>query len=126
MRAAVLVAVGGALGSVARYWIGAWLAAHSGSGFPFATLAINVSGGLVIGGLAAVSVAGERLTTDSTLWLFGVVGICGGFTTFSAFSLQNLQLLQAGRWGAALIYMGASVGLCLAATALGMAIFTRA
>ena len=112
--ALILVALGGALGSVARALAAGLIPAGR---LPWATILINVAGSLLIGWLMA------RLTplTDENFRLhsFAVVGICGGFTTFSAFSWQTIEQMQKGHWGAAAANVLLSVGLCLLATWLG-------
>lgn len=114
MRLSLFVLAGSALGGLARFWLGLWAVAAFGPSFPWGTLAINVLGSFVIGAAATALPIGAG---DARAFL--MVGICGGFTTFSSYSLQSLELLQAGRTEAALAYMAASVALCLAATAAG-------
>lgn len=115
----VAVALGGALGSVARYWVGVLVVVRFGEGFPTATLLINVVGSFVIGAFAAATLPeGPHPTTD--FWrLFVMVGVCGGFTTFSSFSLQTFALLRAGAPAAAAANVGLSVALCLVFVAVG-------
>jgi fluoride exporter len=113
------VAAGGALGSLARFWLAELLATLGVAGFPWATLLANVSGSLLIGVLAAL-MAGEGRFPDSPAWrLFWVVGICGGYTTFSSFSLQTLELAQGHAWIRAALNVLLSVALCLGAVWLG-------
>ncbi|MBB5694986.1 fluoride efflux transporter CrcB [Muricoccus pecuniae] len=114
-RTYLLIALGGALGSVARAWGSALALRLAGAGFPLGTIAINVLGSFVIGLFAA------RAGTSDDLRAFVMVGICGGFTTFSSFSLQTLELLQAGRVLAAMGNVALSVALCLLAVAAGHA-----
>lgn len=114
-RTYLLIALGGALGSVARAWGSALALRLAGAGFPLGTIAINVLGSFVIGLFAA------RAGTSDDLRAFVMVGICGGFTTFSSFSLQTLELLQAGRVLAAMGNVALSVTLCLLAVAAGHA-----
>ena len=109
----VAVAVGGALGSVARYWMTAILA---GPRFPWGTLAINVLGSFVIGLVAGYSLTPDRVGLHPTLRIFLMTGICGGFTTFSAFSWHTIALLQKDQPGTALANVLLSVSLCLAAS----------
>ena len=126
MQASLLVAVGGAAGSLARYWVSVlvvWL--MGGEAFPWATLIINVTGSFVIGVFAALTGSEGPLAGDLPTRLLVMVGICGGFTTFSSFSLQTLLLMRAGEITPALINIGASVILCLLATAAGIALVTR-
>ena len=110
------VMVGGAIGAGARHLIGQIMLARLGPGFPWWTLVINILGsllmGLLIGWLA-------RSGGSDTARLFFGVGILGGFTTFSSFSLQTLDLLQAGEPGRAALNVGLSVALGLTAAALG-------
>ncbi|MTD99296.1 fluoride efflux transporter CrcB [Paracoccus sp. YIM 132242] len=108
------VAIGGAIGSVARLGLYRALPAQ---GFPLATFAVNVAGSLVMGLLAAV--LAQRGGPWAPLLL---TGILGGFTTFSAFSLDALTLWERGQGGLAAIYVAGSVLLSLAAVALGMTI----
>lgn len=106
------VGAGGLLGTAGRYLMGQ-LPLRAQSGFPVVTLAINLIGAFAIGIIVALSEkSGNR---SPQLLLFLKTGLCGGFTTFSTFSLEAMQLLQNGKWGAALAYMGLSVVLCVAA-----------
>ena len=109
------VAAGGALGSVARFGVGLALPPREGA-IPLATLLVNVTGSLLIGVLAPTIAA----RADARAFL--VVGLCGGYTTFSAFSLETVRLMQTGRVGTAMLYTVASVALCLGATWLGLVI----
>ena len=113
------IAVGGALGSVARFWMSNFVTARFGSSFPWGTLFVNVTGSLLIGIFAAMSESGGRLAGMITLRQFLVVGICGGYTTFSAFSVQTLDLMRAGNWPAVVGNVVASVLTCLVAVWLG-------
>ncbi len=108
------VAAGGALGSLARYWVTGAVASLTGPRFPYGTLLINVLGSFVIGAVAGVTLTPARMGMHPDVRIFLMVGICGGFTTFSAFSLQTLELLQTGDTAAAMLYIAASVVLCLA------------
>ncbi len=113
------VAAGGALGSIARFWLAAAMAALTGPRFPWGTLLINVLGSFVIGLVAALTLVPDRVGMHPDLRIFLMVGVCGGFTTFSAFSLQTLELLQAGASWPAAGYIASSVVLCLAAVWCG-------
>ncbi len=113
------VTVGGAVGSLARYGVGLAAARVWGQGFPWGTVLINIAGSFVIGLFAALS---NRASLSDAARAFVMVGLCGGFTTFSAFSLQTIELLRAGYIARAVLNVGASVLLCLAATALGIRI----
>jgi fluoride exporter len=113
------VAAGGALGSVARFWLAAAVASLTGPRFPWGTLLINVLGSFVIGLVAALTLTPARVAMHPDLRVFLMVGVCGGFTTFSAFSLQTLELLQAGDTMPAVGYILGSVAFCLAAVWCG-------
>jgi fluoride exporter len=113
------VATGGAIGSLARFWLAAAMAALTGPHFPWGTLLINVLGSGIIGLVAAVTLIPARVAMHPDLRVFLMVGICGGFTTFSAFSLQTLELLQSGDAWPAALYIAGSVALCLAAVWAG-------
>ncbi len=117
MQQIFLVMVGGAVGAGARFGLAQWVSARFPPGFPVATLVVNIAGCFIMGMLAAWlarSEAGEALR------LFVGVGILGGFTTFSAFSLDWWMLMERGATGAALAYVAASVIGALAAFALGI------
>lgn len=113
------IAVGGALGSVARYWCSGVAARLIGETFPWGTLTVNVVGSFIIGFFATITGPDGRLFVGSLARQFVMIGICGGFTTFSSFSLQTLNLLNDGEW----LYAGGnitlSVILCLVAVWLG-------
>jgi CrcB protein len=117
------IAVGSALGGVARYGCSEMAARLIGGTFPWGTLFVNILGSLVIGVAAGVPAA--RLSADSAVRMFVMVGLCGGYTTFSAFSLQTLQLLQTGEWALAGLNIAGSVALCLLAVWLGHAAALR-
>ena len=121
MTATLWVALGGALGSVARYWVAVWATPVS-QAMPWGTIGINIAGSFVIGFFGTLTLQGGRLPAPDSLRLFVMVGFCGGFTTFSSFSLQTLDLMRAGAWGRALLNVGVSVLLCLAAVAAGHAL----
>ncbi len=126
MQALILVGMGGAAGSLLRYWLTLITAQLVGEAFPWGTLAINVLGSLVIGAFAALTGSNGDFSGNQSLRLLVMVGICGGFTTFSSFSLQTLTLLRAGQTLQAALYAAASVALCVIATAAGLALFSRA
>jgi fluoride exporter len=122
----LMVAVGGALGSVARFWLSDALVRKTGSGFPWGTIAVNITGSLLIGFLAALAEPGGRRYLNPTGQLFFMYGICGGYTTFSSFSLQTLRLAQAGQWFEAAGNVLLSVVLCMVAVWLGYLLGTAA
>jgi len=107
------VALGGALGSLARYWLAAAMTMLTGPRFPWGTLLINILGSFIIGLVAGVTLVPARLSMHPDLRIFLMVGVCGGFTTFSAFSLQTLELLQSGEVLPATGYVVGSVVLCI-------------
>jgi fluoride exporter len=112
MSTYLMVALGGALGSVARFGISNLIAQRYTGAFPLGTAIVNVTGSFAIGYLASA------MTTESAR-AFWMIGICGGYTTFSAFSLQNLQLLQSGHYLSAALNTILSVALCMAAVWAG-------
>jgi CrcB protein len=116
------VAFGGAFGSLARFWLAAAMTALTGPRFPWGTFLINVVGSFIIGLVAAVTLTPARVPMHPDLRVFLMVGVCGGFTTFSAFSLQTLELLQAGDSWPALGYVFSSVLLCVCGAWAGWAI----
>ena len=120
MPAWLCVALGSAAGGVARWLVSSALA-RPGADWPAGTLAVNVAGSLVIGVLAR-----RLLGPDVGLaWLLLATGFCGGFTTFSTFSLETMRLVQDGKAGRAMLYVVASVGLSLGATVAGWAMGRR-
>ena len=117
MISVLAVAAGGAAGSVLRYWLGGQIQAASQSSFPVGTLSVNVLGSLVIGFLYFWFAQRESLGTPWPELVF--VGLLGGFTTFSTFSLDTLGLLLQGQLARALLYMAASLAACLLAVWIG-------
>ncbi len=115
----LLVAVGGAIGSVARAWVSVMAVRLVGASFPWGTMVINIVGSMVIGIVAATALSPTRTIFTQEVRIFLMVGFCGGFTTFSSFSLQTFELLREGRPGAALANVALSVLLCLLATTAG-------
>lgn len=119
----LLVAAGSALGGVARYWAGILaslilrpdLFSASGPQFPWDTVLVNISGSFAIGLLAV-------MTSSEHLRLFLMIGLCGGFTTFSSFSLQTVMLISSDRIGLAAVNIFGSLVLCLLATSAGIAL----
>lgn len=115
----LLVSIGGALGTAARYWCSGVVASHFGETFPWGTLIINVSGSLVIGFFATITSPDGRMFVGTDMRQFVMMGLCGGFTTFSSFSLQTLNLARDGEMAWALANIGLSVVLCLVAVWIG-------
>lgn len=119
MAAYVWIAVGSALGGMARYWCSGFVAGWIGETFPWGTIFINILGSFVIGFFATLSGPDGRLLVTTEVRQFVMVGLCGGYTTFSSFSLQTLSLIRDGQWPAAGANIGLSVVLCLMAVWLG-------
>jgi CrcB protein len=113
------IAVGSALGGIFRYWCSGVAARLIGETFPWGTLIVNVFGSLVIGFFFTLTGPDGRLLVSPTARLFVMVGLCGGYTTFSSFSLQTLTLLQDGEFLYAGANIAASVLLCMLAVWLG-------
>lgn len=116
------IAIGGALGSMARYACSVAAVRAFGEAFPWGTLAVNVAGSFAIGLFASLDPPGGRWPMPADARLFLTVGLCGGFTTFSSFSAQTLGLLEQGRVAAAFGNVAGSVGLCLLAVWAGYAL----
>jgi len=114
IRNILLVGLGGGIGSMLRYV--AWLLFSSRS-FPYATLAVNIAGSFGIGLLLAMGIKSSVLSDDWKLFL--ATGICGGFTTFSAFSAENMVMLQSGKYSIAFLYIGLSLIAGIGAAWLG-------
>ncbi|MBF0435975.1 MAG: fluoride efflux transporter CrcB [Magnetococcales bacterium] len=111
------IALGGAAGSVARYLMAQAVASWLGRGFPWGTLSVNILGSMAMGVLFQLFT--ERLPTQEIWRLALMVGVLGGFTTFSSFSLESVQLFLQGEYRSASAYIAASVGLCLVGTWMG-------
>lgn len=118
MNQLAVIAAGGALGALLRFWVASGVAAWLGKDFPYGTLIINVTGSLAIGVLYVLLV--ERFDVN-VLWRpFLIIGLLGAFTTFSSFSLETLVLIEAGELLKAFLNVLLSVSLCLAATTVGL------
>ncbi len=113
------VAAGSALGGVLRYWCSGFIAERIGETFPWGTLFVNVLGSLLIGVFATVTAPDARLIVGPAARMFFMLGLFGGFTTFSSFSLQTLNLLQDGEWLFATANIVGSVLLCMIGVWLG-------
>jgi CrcB protein len=120
MIQALLVAAGGAIGSVLRYYVGQWSLRLMGPSFPWGTLTVNVVGCFVIGVFSELLM--RRFNASVELRLLLVTGFLGGFTTFSAFSLDAITLFERGQIVAGSVYVAASIGLSMAAVASGLAL----
>ncbi len=119
MQIYLWIGFGSALGGMARYWCSGAMARLIGETFPWGTLFVNVLGCLIIGFFATVTSPDGRLFVDQTTRQFVMLGVLGGFTTFSSFSLQTLNLLNDGEWLYASLNVGVSVMLCLVAVWIG-------
>jgi CrcB protein len=115
----LLIALGGALGSVARFFLGGVVSNHFGETFPWGTLVVNIAGSFIIGFFATLTGPEGRVFASGPTRLFFMTGVCGGFTTFSSFSLQTLALAREGEWFRAGANTLGSVALCLVAVWLG-------
>lgn len=121
----LVIGLGGALGSMLRFGLGGWIdsgAQKSGAIFPWGTIIVNITGCFIIGFIAAISAGEGRLMLSSLTRQFILIGILGGYTTFSSFSLQTLLLAQDGQWGSAAANVVLSVVLCLVGVWLGAAL----
>ena len=115
----ILVLIGGGLGSVARYLTSTWMAGRFGATFPWGTLTVNVAGAFIIGLLATLADDYGRIGPQARVFL--VIGVLGGFTTFSSFSLETLRLAQDGELSSTVLNVLGNVGLSLIAVTLGVA-----
>jgi len=121
MTSYLWVALGGALGSTGRYAVGRAVARFADGGFPLGTLIVNVSGSLLIGVLAGLAATEGRAALSADARAFLLIGVLGGFTTFSSFSLETLHLLRTGEWTGVALNVFGSVILCLLAVSIGFA-----
>jgi CrcB protein len=119
----VLVCLGGALGTGARYLLSGWALALLGSDFPYGTLAVNVVGSLLLGIIMQIGLTTNLLSP--TLRLTLAAGVMGGFTTYSTFNYETLRYLQEGAWVRALLNVVAMLLLCLLAGIAGLALARR-
>ncbi len=115
----LLVAAGGAIGAAARYLVGLWLVARFGAGFPWGTFFVNVTGSFLIG---IVLVLVERGALPAEARLFVAVGLCGGYTTFSSFSYETLQLVNGGDAEPVLLNVLGQLLFCLLGVYLGVVV----
>ena len=113
------IAIGSALGGMARYACSRAVALRYGETFPWGTLVVNVTGSLIIGFIAGLTGPDSRLLVSPNTRNFLMVGICGGYTTFSSFSLQTLELVRNRNFGEAFGNILLSVAACMAAVAIG-------
>lgn len=112
------ICLGGAAGTAARYLLSGWLAQTLGAGFPYGTLAVNVLGSFLLGLIMPVALLTDALSPTARLAL--TTGLMGGFTTYSSFNYETLQLFQENAWFLGLVNVGVTVLGCLLAGALGI------
>ena len=122
MLNALWIFIGGGLGTLARWGLSGFVARHWGETFPLGTLVINITGSFAIGLFAGLTGPDSRWLASPSFRQFFMLGICGGYTTFSSFSLQTLSLAQEEQWFRAGANVVLSVVLCLAAVWLGNAL----
>ena len=119
MAAYLWIAIGSALGGMARYWCSGVAARLIGETFPWGTIVVNIAGSFIIGFFATLTGPDGRIFADTLTRQFVMIGILGGYTTFSSFSLQTLNLVQDGEWRLAGANVALSVLACLVAVLLG-------
>lgn len=115
----IWIGIGGALGSMARAWVAMAMAEVTGPRFPWGTILINILGSFIIGLFGTLTASDSRFSVSTDARAFVMIGMCGGFTTFSSFSLQTLDLIRDGRAGQAMANILLSLILCLAAVSAG-------
>ena len=117
MRQVLAIAAGGAVGSLLRFWMSNWVHSFAGRSFPYGTLAVNTLGCLLMGFLFVLFI--DRLSDNPVLRAGILIGILGGFTTFSSFSIETFNLIEQGAWTKAVANMSGSLVLCVGATWIG-------
>jgi CrcB protein len=115
----VLIAIGSALGGMGRYFVSGVVTTLTGGTFPYGTMLVNISGCLVIGFFATLTGPDGRFLVGTPARQFVMIGLCGGYTTFSSFSLETLYLARAGEWMSATANAAGSVVLCMLSVWLG-------
>lgn len=118
MNQVLAIAAGGAVGSVLRFWMSTWVHSFAGRSFPYGTLTVNVFGCLAMGFLFVLFV--DRLSDNNVLRAGILIGVLGGFTTFSSFSIETFNLIEQGAWVKAAVNMTGSLLLCVGATWVGV------
>ncbi len=118
MRQVLAIAAGGAVGSLLRFWMSNWVHSFADRSFPYGTLAVNVLGCLLMGFLFVLFI--DRLSDNPILRAGILIGFLGGFTTFSAFSIETFNLIEQGAWTKAVANMSGSLLLCVGATWIGV------
>jgi CrcB protein len=114
-----LIAIGSALGGMGRYFVSGVVTTLTGGTFPYGTMLVNISGCLVIGFFATLTGPDGRWLVGTPARQFVMIGLCGGYTTFSSFSLETLYLARAGEWMSATANAAGSVVLCMLSVWLG-------
>jgi len=107
----IWIFIGGGLGSVARYELGQKISRFAGTGFPFATLGVNIVSCLILG--IVLGIFGPKAMQNNSVKLFAAIGFCGGFSTFSAFTAESFELIRTGNYFFAGAYMVLSIAVCL-------------
>lgn len=120
MKSIVLVFIGGGLGSIVRYLLNKWVSSMHQINFPFGTLVVNIVACFVLGLIVGLADHKQLMSPDARI--FWAVGVCGGFSTFSTFTLESLTLFQMSANVSAVIYILVSVVICLCATVVGIAL----
>ncbi len=120
MRQLLAIAAGGAVGALLRYWVSTGTHAVLGRGFPYGTFTVNVLGSLMMGFLYVWLL--DRIVTGPVVRAFLLIGLLGGFTTFSTFSIESLNLIEAGQLLKALVNVLLSMTVCITAAGLGVLI----
>ena len=118
MTQVLAIGIGGAIGSLLRFWMSTWVHSFAGRGFPYGTLTVNVLGCLVMGVLFVLFT--ERFSDNAVLRAGMLIGVLGGFTTFSSFSIETFNLIEQGAHLEALANMALSLALCVGATWIGV------
>ena len=119
MLAYFLIAIGSALGGMGRYFVSGVVTTLTGGTFPYGTMLVNISGCLVIGFFATLTGPDGRWLVGTPARQFVMIGLCGGYTTFSSFSLETLYLARAGEWMSATANAAGSVILCILSVWIG-------
>ena len=119
MLSYILVMLGGAFGTGARFWMSGFIAERAGEFFPLGTLVVNISGSFVVGFFAALTGSEGPVLVSPRFRQFFMIGVCGGYTTFSSFSLQTLDFARDGDWFKAALNTVLSFACCLTAVWLG-------
>ena len=118
MKQLLAIAAGGAVGSLLRFWMSTWVHSFADRSFPYGTLAVNVLGSLLMGFLFVLFI--DRLSDNPVLRAGILIGVLGGFTTFSSFSIETFNLIEQGAWVRAVANMSGSLVLCVGATWIGV------